>query len=320
MADYPGRFIVIEGADGSGKTTQFNLLLERLQATGYDVEIFKFPQYDQESSHFVRSYLQGEYGPASKISPYAASIFYALDRYEAAPQIRKALTAGKIVLSDRYTGSNMGHQGTKFEDEAEQRGFFVWDDGFEFELLGIPRPDINLYLRVPPAVSHKLLHQRLEATGEKADQHEADKEHLAMAAKTYDTLCRLFPKDFVAIECAEKGNMLSIASINDKIWQKVRAILPPPKHKGHAAVIKLNQLTPQTSSNDLGKKTDLLTILESLGRGASVDFKLPKSFTAADGDYFMPSGLDSATAKLYRDRCAVWHPCEAKSKRLFINT
>jgi dTMP kinase len=126
MANHQGIFIVLEGVDGSGKTTQFKLLQTRLQLAGYEVEVFDFPRYDKPSSYFVRQYLNGQYGPASSINPYSASLFYALDRYEAAPEIRKALAAGKIVLSDRYFGSNMAHQGSKFGGPIEKRSFFVW--------------------------------------------------------------------------------------------------------------------------------------------------------------------------------------------------
>src|SRR5665213_680258 len=149
-----GILIVLEGSDGSGKTTQFNLLSERLKATGYDVSVFDFPRYDKDSSYFIKQYLNGNYGPASTISPYTASLFYALDRYEAAKDIRQQLAQGKIVICNRYVGSNMAHQGAKFGDPAEQRGFFVWEDNLEFQMLNIPRPDISLFLRVPAEVSY----------------------------------------------------------------------------------------------------------------------------------------------------------------------
>src|SRR3990167_9263468 len=100
----PGVFIVLEGADGSGKSTQFRLTVERLKAVGHEVEVFKFPQYDQSSSTFVKAYLNGDYGPASEVSPYTASIFYALDRYHASPRIKQAIDEGKVVLSNRYVG------------------------------------------------------------------------------------------------------------------------------------------------------------------------------------------------------------------------
>jgi dTMP kinase len=121
-----GVFIVIEGTDGSGKGTQFNRLAERLTGEGYDVATFDFPQYDQDSSHFVREYLNGKYGTAEEVGPYTGSLFYALDRYEAAPKIRKALEEGKVVLANRYVGSNMAHQGTKFRHAEERRGYFIW--------------------------------------------------------------------------------------------------------------------------------------------------------------------------------------------------
>src|SRR5581483_3489388 len=166
-----GLFVVIEGSDGSGKATQLNLLKERLEAIGYDVAEFDFPRYDQESSYFVRQYLAGRYGQATKISPYAASLFYAVDRFAPAQKIDAALKAGKIVLSNRYVGSNMAHQGAKFDDPVEQRGFFIWEDNLEFELLGIPRPDVSFFLRVPTGVSLKLIKQRAAEAGTKLDGH-----------------------------------------------------------------------------------------------------------------------------------------------------
>jgi dTMP kinase len=113
-----GLFLVIEGTDGSGKGTQFNLLKERLESSGYDVAAFDFPQYEQPSSFFVKEYLNGNYGTAEQVGPYTGSLFYALDRYQAAPQIQQALAEGKVVIANRYTGSNMAHQGTKFKNAA----------------------------------------------------------------------------------------------------------------------------------------------------------------------------------------------------------
>jgi dTMP kinase len=244
MPEYKGIFIVLEGADGSGKGTQFKLLAERLKAVGYDISVFDFPRYEEPSSHFVRSYLNGEYGDAANISPYTASLFYALDRYEAAPQIRKALKQGKVVLSNRYVGSNMAHQGGKFTNSGEQRGFFIWEDGLEFQLLGIPRPTVNIFLRVPAEVSYELISKKEKRsyTDQTHDQHEGDINHLKQSVATYDTLCKLFPKDFKAIECAPDGNLLSIADINDKIWKQIKPVLPPkPPHAGRDVVVQLNE-------------------------------------------------------------------------------
>lgn len=240
MNNENGVFIVLEGADGSGKTTQFNLLRERLEAVGHNVKVYKFPQYDKPSSHFVRSYLDGDYGPASEISPYTASTFYALDRYEASSEIRKSLLAGQVILSDRYVGANMAHQGSKFTNEAEQRGFFVWEDSLEFQLLNIPRPTITLFLRVPATVSQKLIIERSRKTGAKLDEHEKDLNHLTLSVATYDRLCQLFPKDFTAVECTENGKMLDIPAISDRIWAIVKPILPQqPQNSPKSKVVSL---------------------------------------------------------------------------------
>jgi dTMP kinase len=239
----PGVLIVIEGSDGSGKGTQFNLLNERLKAAGYDVAVFDFPRYENESSYFVRQYLNGNFGPAAEISPFTASLFYALDRYEAAKEIRAELAAGKVVLCNRYVGSNMAHQGAKFGDPAEQRGFFVWEDNLEYGLLNIPRPSINLFLRVPAEVSQKLISQKAKRgyTDKTHDEHEADIDHLRKSVATYDVLCKLFPKDFIAIECTKNNQLMSIPRISNLIWEKIKPLLPDERpHAGHSAVVTLN--------------------------------------------------------------------------------
>jgi dTMP kinase len=243
MPEQNGIFIVLEGSDGSGKGTQFKVLAERLRAVGHDIEVFDFPRYEEPSSHFVRKYLNGEYGDASEISPYTASLFYALDRYEAGPKIKKALQERKIVLSNRYVGSNMAHQGGKFTSSGEQRGFFIWEDGLEFELLGIPRPTMNIFLRVPAEVSYQLIAKKAKRsyTDKIHDQHEGNIEHLRSSIATYDTLCELFPKDFKAVDCAPEGKILSIAQINDKIWTLIKPILPKnPPNAGREVTFNLN--------------------------------------------------------------------------------
>jgi dTMP kinase len=175
-----GVFIVIEGTDGSGKGTQFRLVKERLEKAGHDVATFDFPQYDRASSYFVKEYLNGKYGSADEVGPYTASLFFALDRYEAAEQIRRALDEGKVVLANRFVGSNMAHQGTKFAHAEERRGYFIWLDNLEFQMLRIPRPDLSIVLRMPAETAQTLVDQK-EARGytdKKRDIHEADLSHL----------------------------------------------------------------------------------------------------------------------------------------------
>jgi thymidylate kinase/thymidylate synthase ThyX len=237
-----GVFIVIEGTDGSGKGTQFKLLAEQLQQAGHEVALFDFPRYNEPSSYFVQRYLNGEYGSAEEVGPYTGSLFYALDRYDAAPAIREALAAGKVVLANRFTASNMGHQGTKFNNADQRRGFFIWLDNLEFETLQIPRPDLNIVLRVPAATAQKLVDQKTDRsyTDKKRDLHEADLSHLERAVDVYDDLCQLFPKDFSRIDCVRGGELLTIESINKLISETVLPLLPRPQHTAGNGVISTN--------------------------------------------------------------------------------
>lgn len=305
-----GLLIVIEGSDGSGKTTQFNLLAERLKAAGYDVECFDFPRYDQSSSYFVKQYLNGRYGPADKLNPYTASLFYALDRYEAAKDIRAALADGKIVLANRYVGSNMAHQGGKFADPVEQRGFFVWEDNLEYQLLDIPRPDINFFLRVPADITQKLIEERAARSGAELDGHERDRNFLKKSLATYDLLCRLFPKDFLAIECTKGGQMLSVAAINNLLWAKIKPRLPADKpHPGHNTVVTLStgSVRPAAAAgNDNGKLVHQFksaSLFLKLNIERQVKSVEPQGFglwSDSGYRYYTPSGLPKAVETSYK--------------------
>ncbi len=229
MNERRGLFLAIEGTDGSGKGTQFKLLAERLKSLGYELVLFDFPQYDAPSSFFVKEYLNGRYGTAEEVGPYAGSLFFSLDRYQASPLIRQALEEGKIVLANRFTGSNMAHQGTKFNHVEERRGFFIWLDNLEFQMLGIPRPDRSMVLRVPAVVAQSLVDQK-EArtyTSQKRDLHEADLQHLERSVEVYDDLCQLFPKDFQRLDCVKNDKLLSITAVNNILWEAVEPLLPP---------------------------------------------------------------------------------------------
>ena len=247
-----GAFFVIEGTDGSGKGTQFELMAKKLQAQGYDVATFDFPQYDQESSYFVREYLNGNYGTADEVGPYTGSLFYALDRYQAAPAIREALAEGKIVLANRFTGSNMGHQGTKFEHPEERRGYFIWLDNLEFEMLGIPRPDKSFVLRVPAETAQKMVDQKAtrEYTYKKRDVHEADLSHLKRAVEVYDDLSSLFPKDFQRIDCVRGDALLSIETVHDLLWQTIEPQLPAKPEKSQGTLRDAKVANPYVTKVD----------------------------------------------------------------------
>jgi len=245
-----GAFLVLEGTDGSGKGTQFKKLAERLEREGYSVATFDFPQYDQPSSYFVQEYLNGNYGSADQVGPYTGSLFYALDRFQAASQIRQALSEGKIVLANRFTGSNMAHQGTKFASPEQRRGYFIWLDNLEFEMLRIPRPDKSFVLRVPAEIAQNLVDQKAERTYTKKqrDLHEADLNHLQKSVEVYDDLCQLFPKDFSRLDCVRDGQLLDIDTIHEILWRTVLPLLPSkPERKSteNAAILqKTTSVTP----------------------------------------------------------------------------
>lgn len=231
-SEYPnspnGRFFVIEGTDGSGKGTQFKVIAQKLRDNGYQVELFDFPQYDQESSYFVRNYLNGMYGTAEEVGPYTASLFYAIDRYQAAPKIKQALQQGKIVLANRFVASNLGHQGTKFNNSQDRRKYYLWLDKLEHDTMHIPRPTKNFVLKVPANIAQKLVDKKdaRQYTDKKRDLHEADINHLSKAVEVYDELCNLFPKEFTKLECTKDGNLKEINVISNMLWENIMPLLP----------------------------------------------------------------------------------------------
>lgn len=219
-----GKFIVIEGSDGSGKSTQFKLLVDYFEEQGKEIVVYKFPQYEEPSSFFVREYLNGNYGSAEELGAYAPSLFYALDRFHAAKTIRQHLDAGKIILCDRYVGSNMAHQGQRFDDAKERDEYFTWLHNLEYDMLKIPKPDLSLVLLMPAKIASRLMDERQDKrsyTDKQKDILEADLDHLERAVAVYQSLCELFPADFTPIHCVQNDTLRTI----DDIHQEIRQIL-----------------------------------------------------------------------------------------------
>ena len=161
----PGKLIVFEGTDGSGKSTQFQALCARVEQTGTPFRRLVFPQYQEPSSALIRMYLGGEFGSRpGDVNPYAASAFYAVDRYASLKKVwGEYYSQGGLILTDRYTTSNAVHQGAKCAPQ-ERPAFLGWLDDFEHDKLGLPRADLVLYLDMPTRCSLELLRSREAAT------------------------------------------------------------------------------------------------------------------------------------------------------------
>lgn len=232
MEGTTGKFIVIDGTDGSGKTTQLELLKNRLEAEGYAVAVADFPQYNTKSAGLVEEYLSGKYGTADEVNSYKASIFYAVDRYDASFKIRKWLEEGKIVLANRYTSANMGHQGCKIDNPLERKVFFNWLYDLEYKIFEIPRPDLSIILHVESEISQKLAKARAREdwAGKKTDIHEDNLDHLKKAERIYLEISNSFP-DFRLISCTKNGEILTREEISLLVWPAVKKVIASDSSK-----------------------------------------------------------------------------------------
>ena len=219
-----GKLIVIEGTDGSGKSTQFRMLWEHLQADQVSFQHIVFPRYKEDSSALIRMYLGGQFGDKpSDVNAYAASSFYAVDRYASYKMDwGKWYEDGGLVLSDRYTTSNAVHQASK-ESEEKQATFLSWLYDFEYEKLGLPRPDLTIYLDVPTDFTEKLLRSREANTNTQADIHEKDMQYLATCRETGRKAAAFY--GWTVIDCVKDGAMRSIEDIHREIYAHVQKCL-----------------------------------------------------------------------------------------------
>ena len=219
-----GKLIVIEGTDGSGKSTQFALMSQRLTAEGREFRHIVFPRYSEPSSALIRMYLGGEFGSSpADVNAYAASAFYAVDRFASYKQDwGKWYEDGGLVLSDRYTTSNAVHQTSKVP-KAEQPEFLKWLYEFEYDKLQLPRPDLTIYLDVPTSYTETLLRRREAATNTHADVHAKDMDYLATCRAAGKAAAEFY--GWTVIECVRDGAMRSIEDIHNEIYGHVLACL-----------------------------------------------------------------------------------------------
>jgi dTMP kinase len=220
-----GVFIVIDGTDGSGKATQTQLLVDSLTRAGRAVQKIDFPQYrDNEFGRLIRECLDGKHGDFLGLDPKIASTLYAADRFESSPVIRGWLEDGYIVVSDRYVSANQIHQGGKISDPVERKRFLYWLDEIEYNVFGIPKPDVVVYLHVPLEISLDLIHKRAVESGVAADQAEQDAKHLLEAQQAAVQIVQN-SNNWVQIDCAKDGTMRSREDIHAEICASIKGRL-----------------------------------------------------------------------------------------------
>ena len=213
--------LVLEGLDGSGKSTQFDCLLERLRLEGYTSKGISFPDYKEESSALVRMYLNGEFGSeADSVNAYAASSFYAVDRYASFKKHWQAdYEAGTLMGAARYVTSNAIYQMAKLPME-QWEDYLSWLFDYEYNRLGLPRPDCVVFLDMPPKVSQNLLLKRYGGDESRKDVHERDEAYLLRCRKAAlfaaNALC------WTVISCAQDGKPRPVAQIHEDIFQVFR--------------------------------------------------------------------------------------------------
>jgi dTMP kinase len=211
-----GKLVVIEGSDSSGKTTQLELLCERLTQEGIPFRKIVFPRYENDSSMLARMYLNGEFGsdPGS-VNAYAASIFFAADRYASyVSDWGEFYKNGGLVVCHRYTTANAIHQADKLK-EPERSDYLGWLFDFEYKRMGIPAPDTVIFLDMPPETAEALLEKRNE--GKVSDIHESNKEYLRECYEVSKLCAKRF--GWVSVPCVQNGLLRSREEIHREIYR-----------------------------------------------------------------------------------------------------
>ena len=227
----PGRLLVLDGAGGAGKGTQYALLVNRLiERYGTErVSGLHFPRYDSAPyGPMIRTYLDGGYGDTNKVDPYLAGLLYAQDRAGFADACRQTLAAGGIIVIDRYVGSNLAYQGVKLLDSKRREAYLNWQMDLEYRMLNIVREDLLILLHAPAEVSQAAIDRRASETNiadEGRDGHEINNGHMQGVISLYQELVTRIPY-WDKIDClAKDGSMRSRQDISDAIWKIVEPVL-----------------------------------------------------------------------------------------------
>ncbi|MEK7081126.1 MAG: deoxynucleoside kinase [Patescibacteria group bacterium] len=226
-----GKLIVIDGTDGSGKATQVKLLAKTLRNEGYKIKIVDFPEYYKNFfGAFIGHCLSEQYYNFLNVHPKIASIMYAADRWESSGEMRNWLKKGYIIIANRYVSANQIHQAGKIKNAKKRNNFMKWLDEMEYKVFKIPRPDITLYLDLPVKIILKLLKHRESSRMKRAylkkkkDVHEADINFLINSRQSALKLVKEIP-NFIKIDCAPKGEILSRGIIHEEVYKKVKKVL-----------------------------------------------------------------------------------------------
>ena len=218
-----GKLVVIEGIDGSGKSTQFDLLCKRLLSENKHFVHITFPRYDKPSAAMIKLYLDGEFGSSpDSVNAYAASSFFAADRFASYKEDwDEYYLSGGLVLMDRYTTSNAIHQGAKLAHKDRER-FFSWLYEYEFQLLALPKPDLVLYMDIDSKHAAARISKRQEETGVQKDIHEGDASYLKKCAECGKHAAEYF--NWKVINCFSDSSQRSVSSIHEELYNEVIAM------------------------------------------------------------------------------------------------
>ncbi|MCF2640569.1 thymidylate kinase [uncultured Fusobacterium sp.] len=222
-----GKLIVIEGTDSSGKETQTKKLFEKLEEKGLKVKKISFPNYDSPACEPVKMYLAGAFGEdAMKVNPYPVSTMYAIDRYASfKTDWEKFYNEDGIIVTDRYVTSNMVHQASKIKDLDEKKQYLNWLEDLEYEKMGIPRPDLVIFLNMPTDMAVKLMAERKnKITGEeKKDIHERDKEYLKESHANACKIANIY--NWKEIKCSDGDRIKTIEEIGEEVFSLVEKVV-----------------------------------------------------------------------------------------------
>ncbi len=219
-----GKLIVFEGTDGSGKSTQFDLLTKAVERQNIPFHRLRFPQYAEPSSALIRMYLGGELGDSpDQVNAYAASTFYAVDRYASYVKVwGKVYEEGGLILSDRYTTSNAVHQAGKVTG-AERPGFLAWLSDLEYTKMGLPKPDLVICLDMPTELACQLMRGREAQTNTQADIHEQDVDYLKKCRQMALEAAEFY--GWKVISCGKNGGIRPVEEIHQEIMTLVQPCL-----------------------------------------------------------------------------------------------